>query len=85
MSSSPEVGYPIVAKPDNGVGASQTYKINNQTELDTFFAIRPPLEFIFEEFINGEIETFDGLTDRDGRIVFSSSLHYNAGRDGAGE
>lgn len=73
------VGYPIVAKPDNGVGANQTYKINNPVELDTFFSIKPPLEFIFEEFINGDIETFDGLTDRDGRVVFSSSLHYNAG------
>lgn len=74
-----EVGYPIVAKPDSGVGASQTYKLHTDTELETFFSIKPPVEYIFEEFINGEIETFDGLTDRDGRIVFSSSLHYNAG------
>jgi hypothetical protein len=74
-----EVGYPIVAKPDIGVGANQTYKIHSPVELDTFFSIKPPLEFIFEEFIDGAIETYDGLTDRDGRIVFSSSLHYNAG------
>jgi hypothetical protein len=74
-----EVGFPIVAKPDNGVGANQTYKIHTAEELDTFFSIKPPLEFIFEEYITGAIETFDGLTDRDGRIVFSSSLHYNAG------
>ena len=27
-----------------------------------------------EEFIDGQIVTFDGLTDRDGNIVFSSTL-----------
>ena len=32
-----------------------------------------------EEFISGVIFTFDGLTDRDGRIVFCSSLRYNMG------
>jgi hypothetical protein len=74
-----EVGYPIVAKPDNGVGANQTYHIRSQAELDNFFAIKPPIEFIFEEFIEGEVETYDGLTNRDGQIVFSSSFHYNAG------
>lgn len=74
-----EVGYPIVAKPDSGVGANQTYKIHTSEELDNFFAIRPPVEFIFEEFINGAILTYDGLVDRDGKIVFSSSLAYSAG------
>lgn len=74
-----EVGYPIVAKPDVGVGANQTYKIHNARELDDFFATRPPVDFIFEEFIEGAIVTFDGLTDQDGKIVFSSSLAYSAG------
>jgi len=74
-----EVGFPVVAKPDNGVGANQTYKIHSLAELENFFAIKPPVEYIFEEFINGAIHTFDGLVDRDGRIVFSSSLVYNAG------
>jgi hypothetical protein len=74
-----EVGFPIVAKPDNGVGAAMTYKIQTATELTDFFAIKPPIEFIFEEFVTGDIQTFDGLVDQDGRIVFSSSLLYSAG------
>jgi hypothetical protein len=73
------VGFPVVAKPDNGVGANQTYKITCQAELENFFAIKPPPEYIFEEFVEGAIQTFDGLVDREGRIVFSSSLTYNAG------
>ena len=32
-----EVRYPVVAKPDNGVGASHTFKLNSDAELATFF------------------------------------------------
>ena len=32
-----------------------------------------------EEFIQGQICTFDGLTDRDGNLVFINSLVYNMG------
>ena len=28
-----KVGYPIIAKPDNGVGANSTYKLNNEDEI----------------------------------------------------
>jgi hypothetical protein len=74
-----EVGYPIVAKPDSGVGAYKTFKINNPTELQTIFRDLPPVKYIFEEFIPGTIQTYDGLVDQNGQIVFSSSLQYNEG------
>jgi len=74
-----EVGYPVVAKPDIGVGASKTYKIQNQAELEAFFSDKPAEDFIFEEFIQAGIHTFDGLTDQDGKIVFCSSLTYSEG------
>ena len=32
-----QVGYPVVVKPDNGVGASHTYKIENDQQLEEFF------------------------------------------------
>ena len=34
-----EVGYPVVVKPDNGVGAAATYKICNDKELEEFYFI----------------------------------------------
>jgi hypothetical protein len=34
---------------------------------------------VFEEFVNGQIVTFDGLTDRDGTPVFVNSLVYSTG------
>ena len=74
-----EVGYPVVAKPDIGVGAAKTYKINSLSELDAFFAEKPEVDYILEEFIDGIICTFDGLTDRDGNLVFYTSHQYSQG------
>ena len=65
-----EVGYPVVVKPDNGVGASNTEKLKSDEDLAAFFASRPDVQFIMEEFVPGHVETFDGITDRDGNILF---------------
>ncbi|MFP4372649.1 MAG: acetyl-CoA carboxylase biotin carboxylase subunit family protein [Halanaerobium sp.] len=74
-----EVGYPVVVKPDKGVGAADTYKIKNRQELIDFFDRKSDFDYIMEEFIDGKIQTFDGLTDQEGNIVFSSSLIFNQG------
>jgi hypothetical protein len=74
-----ELGYPVVVKPDKGVGAADTYKLKNRQELLDFFNRNPDFDYIMEEFIDGEIQTFDGLTDLEGNIVFSSSLIFNQG------
>jgi biotin carboxylase len=72
------VGYPLVAKPDIGVGANATYKILNEVELNIFLQ-KKLQDYILEEFIDGEICTFDGLTDREGNIVFYTSHVYQRG------
>ncbi|ODS50350.1 MAG: phosphoribosylglycinamide synthetase [Halanaerobium sp. 4-GBenrich] len=74
-----EVGYPVVVKPDNGVGAADTHKLNNHQELVDFYENKLDLDYIMEEYIQGKIYTFDGLTDQDGNIVFSSSMIFNDG------
>jgi hypothetical protein len=74
-----QTGYPLVAKPDVGVGAAATYKIHDGNELMAFFDSKPTVDYLFEEFINGQIITFDGLTDRDGTPVFTNSLFYSTG------
>ena len=68
-----------MAKPDVGVGAAATYKIHNENELKAFFESKPTVDYLFEEFVNGQIVTFDGLTDRDGTPVFTNSLFYSTG------
>lgn len=74
-----EVGYPIVAKPDIGVGAAKTYKISDDWELHHYLADKPPVDYICEEYIAGTIVTYDGLTDRQGNIVFAASHRYSKG------
>jgi ATP-grasp domain len=74
-----EVGFPIVVKPDIGVGANKTYKIANHAELEQFFINKSTGDTIIEEFISGYIQTFDGLTNQNGEIVFCNSLHFSEG------
>lgn len=51
------------------MGASDTYKIKSSKELEAFFGYRNlKVEYIMEEFIDGDIVIFDGLTDHDGAI-----------------
>ncbi|RJP22150.1 MAG: ATP-grasp domain-containing protein [Deltaproteobacteria bacterium] len=74
-----ETGYPVVAKPDVGVGAAATFKIRDDAGLVSFFASKPPSDYIVEEFIQGGILSFDGLADRDGNIVFFTAHAYSQG------
>jgi biotin carboxylase len=74
-----KVGYPVVAKPDGGVGAAATFKIHSEQELQAFFAQKPDVSYILEEFVSGQICTFDGLADREGNPVFFTSHMYSQG------
>jgi hypothetical protein len=71
-----EVGYPIIAKPDVGVGAARTYRLETDDDLESFLGDRPAIDYILEEELTGQLLTYDGLVDRDGQIVFDSSLVY---------
>lgn len=73
-----KVGYPIVVKPVVGVGASATYAIENDDELSHCFEYIHG-RYICEQYIHGDIVTFDGFVDRNGRIIFCTSHEYNAG------
>ncbi len=71
-----EVGYPLIAKPDVGVGAARTFRLQNDDDLEAFLAQRANLDYLLEEQLDGQLLSFDGLVDRSGDIVFSSSLVY---------
>lgn len=66
-----EVGYPVFAKPDNGVGAAATYKIDNHDALVNFINTKPNVVYIMEEFIDGYITSFDGICDDDSNVVLA--------------
>jgi biotin carboxylase len=73
-----ELGYPVILKPDEGVGAGGTYRVGSRPELENLFPDLAP-GYVLEEFIDSPIITYDGLTDREGRILFENSLVYGEG------
>lgn len=70
------LGYPLVAKPDIGVGAVGTYKITDDDDLVAFWDTKSPEPYVMEGYVTGILHSFDGLTDRDGRIVFFTAHTY---------
>ena len=66
------VGYPVVVKPDNGVGASHTYKLHSDDELHFFIDTKDDEVYIMEEFVNGYVQTYDAIIDSKGQPIFES-------------
>ena len=67
------VGYPVVVKPDNGVGASSTYRLKSDEELEYFFSTKnPAVRFIMEEMVKGYVLTYDAIIGSQGQPLFES-------------
>lgn len=73
-----KIGFPMIAKPDNGVGASGTFKLMKKADLDGFKeAWDGKTAYFFEKFIDtNTLVTYDGLVDSKGNVVFETSLAY---------
>ena len=71
-----ETGWPVIVKPEVGVGAEATYKVSCQDELDAFFASRPAVPYVMEEFVTGDIYSYDAICDSHGKPIFESSAHF---------
>ena len=70
-----KVGYPVVAKPDNGVGASDTHKIKNEEELKEFFKTRNEnVKYIMEEYVDGNLVSYDAIIDSSGNPIFETGI-----------
>ncbi|MDE7453218.1 MAG: ATP-grasp domain-containing protein [Clostridia bacterium] len=67
-----EVGYPVIVKPDNGIGAAATYKISNEQELVNFLETKPEIPYIMEEYVEAEVNSYDAIIDAKGNPVFET-------------
>ena len=67
-----EVGYPVIVKPDNGVGASDTHKLKNDGELEAFFRAKLPVSYIMEEFVDATVNSYDAIVDSRGEPIFET-------------
>lgn len=71
-----DVQYPLFVKPDIGVGSQISYKLNNENQLKDFFIRKPGQDFILEEFIEGEIFSFDGIANQQSEVVFFTGHQF---------
>ena len=71
-----QVGYPVIVKPDIGVGANGAMKINNEEDLLSFYRELPEIPYVMEEFLSGDICTYDAILDADCEPIFESTCTY---------
>ncbi len=70
-----KTGYPLIAKPDSGMGASGTFKLHNDKELANWFeAHRDNFGyFVIEEFITGLLVSYDAIFNSKGEPIFENN------------
>ncbi len=69
-----KVGYPLFSKPNIGVGAVGANPIPDEAALEKFFAETPRAEdYIIEEYVTGDIWTYDAIYDADGEPLFENN------------
>ena len=73
------LGLPVIAKPDNGVGAANTYKLFTQEDVENFRNTwDQSVSYFLEQYIdNAVLCTYDGLIDSEGNVVFDTSFTYS--------
>ena len=69
-------GYPVIVKPDVGVGAADTWKLENDEDLEAFFVYKPDMPYVMEEFVVGNIYSYDAICDSKGDPLFENSCWF---------
>ncbi len=67
-----KVGYPVIVKPNIGVGATNTWKLENDRDFESFYADLPGASYVMEEFIEGIICSYDAILDSRCEPLFES-------------
>ena len=68
-----KAGWPVVVKPDNGVGASDTHKLSCEEDLRRFLREKQPgVVYIMEEFVHAEINSYDAIIGPEGEPLFET-------------
>jgi hypothetical protein len=75
------VGYPLVLKPDVGVGAAQTFSVASDAEVDRALAAAGASDVprVAQPYVRGTIVTYDGMVDAAGEPLFRLSHEYSDG------
>jgi biotin carboxylase len=70
------IGYPLIVKPIDGAGSQDTYRLENQAELEQIIPLLGHVpEVSVEEFVDGEDYTFDTVCV-DGKVLYFNIAYY---------
>lgn len=71
-----EVGYPLFAKPERGVGSGGARKIADEAALADFFASERDEPYVLEEYVTGDICSYDAILDSHGEPLFENQSEF---------
>ncbi len=71
-----QVGYPVIVKPNIGVGAAATWKISTDERLEQFYANLPKIPYVMEEFIKGDLVSYEAILDADCEPLFENTTVF---------
>lgn len=71
-----EVGWPAFCKPEIGVGSGGAWKLENDADLERAFAEKGDTPYVLEEFVGGEICSYDCIVNSKGEILFENQEEF---------
>ena len=73
-----KTGYPVIAKPDNGMGAGGTSKICNEAQLKDWLEAHQADKgyYVIEEFITGLLVSYDAIFNAQGEPIFENNTVF---------
>lgn len=54
----------------------ESYKLSNPDEMRYFYETKSDVDYIMEEFITGDIWSYDGISDSHGDIIFETTVSW---------
>ena len=73
-----KTGYPVIAKPDSGMGAGGTTKMNSREELEAWLSAHAHDMgyYVIEEFITGLLVSYDAIYNSKGEPIFENNTVF---------
>ncbi len=71
-----EAGYPAFAKPEVGMGSGGAWKVGNDEEMQGVFARKGETPYVLEEFVGGQICSYDAIVDSHGEPLFENQEEF---------
>ena len=62
----------MIVKPDNGVGANDTWKLTCDGRFKELLNEKPPVDYIMEEFVEAEVNSYDAIINSHGEPIFET-------------